>query len=94
MDPYAASQFSLNFVDNDDDIGMSQANMMSNLITQQDNAYANDLFLTNYSQPAAPTALDLETELHFHDDEDIAEQLNLPPHACRYCGICDPAVVV
>uniref|UniRef100_A0A914YUY4 DNA helicase n=1 Tax=Panagrolaimus superbus TaxID=310955 RepID=A0A914YUY4_9BILA len=93
MDPYAPSQFSLNFVDNEDDMGMTQTNPLSNLITQQDNAYANDLFLTNYSQPSAPAALDMDKELYFHDEDDVGEQTNLPAHACRYCSIFDPSTV-
>uniref|UniRef100_A0AC34QSM7 Upf1 domain-containing protein n=1 Tax=Panagrolaimus sp. JU765 TaxID=591449 RepID=A0AC34QSM7_9BILA len=93
MDPYGQSQFSLQFVDNDDDgmAAMSQGNMLGNMITQQDNAYSNNFFLSNMSQSAgSATNYDVNSELHFQDDDDVAEQTNLPAHACRYCGIFEP----
>uniref|UniRef100_A0A7E4VNX2 DNA helicase n=1 Tax=Panagrellus redivivus TaxID=6233 RepID=A0A7E4VNX2_PANRE len=80
----------LTFVDNDEDGGMSQAHGMSNMITQQDNAYSNNLF---YSQPSAPTGIDMDSELQFREEEDAGELTNLPAHACSYCGIFAPDMV-
>ena len=86
MDPYDQSQLSLQFVDNDDDGGeMSQGNLLGTMITQQDSAYSNNFFLSNSSQPTGASAgYDMNGELHFQDDDDIGEPMNLPPHACRY----------
>lgn len=77
LDAYGPSNFSLTFVDNEDDTLLHAA------ATQDTNFGLSQSYssqLTPFSQPQS--AADVEEELNFREEEDLGED-RLPEHACR-----------
>ncbi|PAV62506.1 hypothetical protein WR25_00136 [Diploscapter pachys] len=90
-DLYAdGEQQTLTFVDSDAEDDARGA-------ATQDSAYDFDQHFSMPSQASQPNAIasemDNESELEFHDEDELPEEDALPQHACRYCGIHEPACV-